>query len=134
MQNRDAVQVICLPKLTNPVICPYKALKALKKLYPMSAVTSLFQIHGNTSWQPLTDSKVRKCLKTINVSLGLNPHFFAFHSFRRSGATFAYNSHVPIQQIKRHGTWSSECVWRYIQADHSAGESLASSLAAAINV
>ena len=134
MQNRDAVQVICLSKLTNPVICPYKGLKALTKMYPMSTVTSLFQIHGNTSWQPLTDSKVRKCLKTINVSLGLNPHFFTFHSFRRSGATFAYNFHVPIQQIKRHGTWSSECVWRYIQADHSAGESLASSLAAAINV
>ena len=126
MQNRDAVQVVCLPRLTNPVICPYKALQALTKMYPMSAVTSLFQIHGNTSWQPL------KCLKTINVSLGLNPHFFTFHSFRRSGAT--YNSHVPIQQIKHHGTWSSECIWRYIQADHSACESLASSLAAAINV
>ena len=26
VQNRDAVQVICLPKLSNPIICPYKAL------------------------------------------------------------------------------------------------------------
>ena len=99
MQNRDAVQVICLPKLTNPVICPYKALKALTKMYPMSAVTSLFQIHGNISWQPLTDSKVRKCLKTINVSLGLNPHFFTFHSFRRSRATFAYIPTCPFSKL-----------------------------------
>ena len=134
MQSRDTVQVICLPRLKNSVICPFRALKALYKLYPMSPTTSVFQIHNKSSWQPLTDTKVRKCLKAINVSLGLNPHFFTFHSFRRSGATFAYNSHVPIQQIKRHGTWSSECVWRYIQADHSAGETLAFSLAAAINV
>ena len=99
----------------------------------MSASSSAFQILGKSGWQVLTDTKVRKCLKAVNVFLGLNPHFFTFHSFRRSGATFAYNAHVSIQQIKRHGTWSSECVWRYIQADHSAGESLALSLAAAIN-
>ena len=134
LQNRDTVQVICLPKLSNPLICPFRALKALTKLYPMSPTTSVFQVIGNGGWQPLTDTKVRKCLKVINTALGLNPQFFTFHSFRRSGATFAYNSHVPIQQIKRHGTWLSECVWRYIQADHSAGESLALSLAAAINV
>ena len=134
LQNRDTVQVICLPKLKNSVICPFRALKALSKLYTMSATSSAFQILGKSGWQVLTDTKVRKCLKAVNVSLGLNPHFFTFHSFRRSGATFAYNAHVPIQQIKRHGTWSSECVWRYIQADHSAGESLALSLAAAINV
>ena len=107
MQNRDTVKVISLPKLKkNRLVCPcpFKTLKALCKLYPMSSVTSVFQVHGNSRWQPLTDTKVRKCLKVINVSLGLNPHFFTFHSFRRSGATFAYNSHVPIQQIKRHGT------------------------------
>ena len=133
IQNRDTVQLICLPKLKNPVICPFRALKAISKLYPSSAVTSVFQVYGNTGWQPLTDTKVRKGLKTVNVALGLNPHFFTFHSFRRYGATFAYNSHVPLQQIKRHGTWSSDCVWRYIQADHSAGEELATTLAAAIN-
>ena len=134
MQKRDTVKVICLPKLKTSLICPFRALKALCKLYPMSANTSVFQVQGKSGWQPLTDTKVRKCPKAINVSLGLNPHFFTFHSFRRAGATFAYNSHVPIQQIKLHGTLSSKCVWRYIQTDHSAGETLALSLAAAINV
>ena len=116
MQNRDIVQVISLPKLINRSICPFRALKALYKFYPMSPITSVFQVHGNSGWQPFTDTKVRKCLKAINVSLGLNPHFYTFHSFRRSSATFAYKSHMPIKQIKRHGTWSSECVWRCIQA------------------
>ena len=119
MQNRDAVHVIFLPKLKNPLLCPFR---------------SLFQVHTAMGWQTLMDTKVRKCLKAINMTLGLNPHFFTFHSLRRSGATFAYNCHVPIQHIKRHGTWSSECVWHYNQADHSAGETLAFSLANAINV
>ena len=99
----------------------------------MTASNSAFQINTASGWQPLTDSRVRKALKSINITLGLNPHFFSFHSFRRSGATFAYNAHVPIQQIKRHGTWSSECVWRYIQSDHVSGEALALSLAAVID-
>ena len=67
------------------------------------------------------------------MTLGLDPHYFTYHSFRRSGATFAYNAHVSIQQIKRQGTWSSECIWRYIQSDHVSGEALAFSLAAIIN-
>ena len=133
IQNRDVVQVISLPKVSNRTICPFRTLKALTKLYPMTASNSVFQISTSSGWQPLTDSRVRKALKSINMTLGLNPHFFTFHSFRRSGATFAYNAHVPIQQIKRHGTWSSECVWRYIQSDHVSGEALALSLAAVID-
>ena len=133
MQNRDAVQVISLPKVSNWAICSFRALKALKKYYPMTATHSAFQINISGGWQPLTDSRVRKALKSINMTLGLDPAFFTYHSFRRSGATFAYNVHVPIQQIKRHGTWSSECVWRYIQSDHVSGEALAYLLAAVIN-
>ena len=64
------------------------------------------------------------------MALGLNPSHFTFHSFRRSGATLAFNFHVPIQ---RHGTWTSDCVYRYIQADQSSGEQLACALANAID-
>ena len=134
MQTRDSVQILTLPRLTDVDICPRAALKALKKLYPMSDHSSLFQYHGPNGWSPLIDSKARKGLKSINVQLGLNPSHFTFHSFRRSGATFAFNAHVPIQNIKRHGTWTSDCIWRYIQADLSSGEHLTSSLADAINV
>ena len=130
--SADAMQVISLPKVTNRAICPYKALKALKKMYPMTCI--LFsQVRTPSGWQPLTDTRVRKALKSINMTLGLDIHFFTDHSCRRSGATFAYNAHVPIQQIKCHGTWSSECVWRYIQSDYVSGEALTFSLTAVIN-
>ena len=133
IQTRDVIQVVSLPKLKNKLIRPVRALKALASLNPMSADHSAFQAKMQSDWQSITDSKIRKCLTSINMTLGLNPHFYTFHSFRRSGAIFAYNAHIPVQQIKRHGTWISECVWHYIQADHSSGENLALSLANAID-
>ena len=132
-QTRDKVQCVTLPKLRDTSICPVVALKALFDSYPMSSDTSLFQLHTTLGSNPLTDSRVRKTLKNLNVKLGFHPAFFTFHDFRRSGATFAYNCHVPIQDFKRHGTWSSDCVWHYIQSDHSSGEGIARALANAIN-
>ena len=133
MQTRDKVQCVTLPKLEIKTICPFRAMKSLFKLYPMSPASSLLQIHNALGLNPLIDSRVRKALKTINVHLGFPPNFFTFHDFRQSGATFAYNFHVPIQQIKRHGTWSSDWVWGYIQSDHTSGENLADALAASIH-
>ena len=133
IQTRDRVECITLPKLHNKLICPHSALKALFKAYSMSSSTSVFQIPSLRGNITLTDSRVRKVLKSINQSLGLNPAFHTFHDFRRSGATLAYNSHIPIQDIKRHGTWSSDCVWRYIQSDHTSGESLATTIASTLN-
>ena len=42
---------------------------------------------------------------------------FSFHSFRRSGATLAYNLGIDLEEIKRHGTWRSNAVQSYIVAD-----------------
>ena len=132
LQTRDTAHVITLPKLKDRSICPWAALKCLFQSYQMSSTTSLFQIHTSSGWAPLIDSIVRKSLSALNVAVGLNPHHFTFHSLRRSGATFAFKAHVPIQDIKRHRTWSSECVWTYIQSDHASWEKLAKSLASTI--
>ena len=133
IQTRDKVQCLTLPKLKNISICPYRALKHIFKLYPMSSDSSLLQLPSEHGLQPLTDSRVRKFLKRINIALNLPANYFTFHDLRRSGATLAYNAHVPIQDIKRHGTWSSDCVWTYIQSDHASGETLANALALSIN-
>ena len=112
LQTRDKVQCITLPKLHYHCICPFRALKELFQLYPMSSHSSLFQLPSPGGSSPLTDSRVRKTLKIVNLKLGFHSAFFTFHDFRRSGATFAFNSNVPIQEIKCHGTWSSDCVWQ----------------------
>ena len=55
-----------------------------------------------------------------------------FHSFRRSGGTFAVNANVPMQTIKSHGTWTSNAVWRYITQDQNIYEQVAMVLKAAL--
>ena len=42
-----------------------------------------------------------------------------FHSFRRSGASWAFQYGVPIEAIKQQGTWASDCVWHYINTQTS---------------
>ena len=78
-------------------------------------MNSAFQINTSSGWQPLKDSRVRKALKSINMTLGLDPSFTYLYFYH---ATFAHNAHVHILQVKYHGIWSSECVWRYIQSDN----------------
>ena len=133
MQNRDKVQCITVPKLKNKLICPFRAVKRLQSLYPFTSSTSLLQVSAPQGFIPLTDSKMRKILKSISLSLDLQSNYFTFHDLRRSGATYAYNAYIPVQEIKRHGTWSSDCVWQYIQSDHASGEHLANALATSIN-
>ena len=94
MQSRDTAQCITLPKLQDPTICPYSALKALFHLYPMSPHTSLFQVPTPSGLNPITDSRVRKVLKVLNQTLGIHPSYF----------TFYFNAQIPIQDIKTHGT------------------------------
>ena len=111
----------------------HRALKNLFRNYALSSQASLLQIPTKLGLNPLTDSKVRKAFKHINMSLAYRPSHFTSHDLRRSGATYAFKAHVPIQDIKRHGTWSSDCVWQYIQSDHASGKSLANALAQPIN-
>ena len=132
-QDRNRVQVLTLPKIKGSDLCPYRALRAIIALYAPTGNDPLFQINTLCGWQVLVDSRIRKFLKKMNVSLGFSPHHFTFHTFRRSGATLAFNSHVPNQQIKSHGAWTSECVWRYIQQDQAQGENIASALATVVN-
>ena len=82
----------------------------------------LFQYKAANKWLPLTDSQVSRHFKTILTRLHLQNTHLTFHAFRRSGASFAFNSNVPLQDIQRHGTWTLECVWRYITLDHNASD------------
>ena len=71
------------------------------------------------------DTRLRKHFKNIITALNLGQSSLTFHSFRRSGATMAFNSEVPIQDIQSHGTWTSDCVWSYITQNHDASDKVA---------
>ena len=125
LQSRDEVKIITLPRLAYKVICPYLALRAVTQLYAPTANQPLFQTYSNQKYQPMTDSRVCKALSRIVQLMGLPKGFYTFHTFRRSGASLAYQAQVPLADIKDHGTWTSDCVWTYIQDKAHVGTKVA---------
>lgn len=55
-------------------------------------------------------SKLRDHLTTM----GIDPQSYAGHSFRRGGASFAYQSGVPVELIKALGDWRSDTILIYL--------------------
>ena len=84
---------------------------------PGAANDPLFTVPRHGQYLPLTDTIVRKHLKRVLKALGWEQQKYTFHTFRRSRASWAHNHGVPIQAIKDQGTWSSDCVYRYISSD-----------------
>ena len=125
LQSKNHVRLLKIPSLNNSPLCPVAAIKNLLLITPSGDNKPLFQIKYRQIWVPLTDSRLRRALSSILLSLQLHKSKITFHSFRRSGATLAFNSSVPLQDIQSHGTWSSDCVWSYITQDHNATDRVA---------
>ena len=133
MQTRDKIHIIVLPKLNQSILCPVRALKRALSVYNPQRDQPLFQVRTPLGFRVATESRVRKGLLQLNVKLGFDPHHLTFHAFRRSGATCAYNAHVPLQNIKSHGSWASECVWSYMQQNEDRSSEIAASFRCLIN-
>ena len=104
MQTRDTVKIIKLPALHSSPLCPVQAVKNLLMLTPGGQDTPLFQIKNNKAqWVPLTDTKTRRNFSQVLQRLGLSDSSMSLHTFRRSGATLAFNSNVALQNIQSHG-------------------------------
>ena len=121
IQYRDQYKLVALQKLGVSSICPSKALKKVMTLYNPGKNSPLFQIRTASGWQVLTDSRVRKILAKNNQCMHLPSNFYTFYGFRRSAASLAYELDIPVKEIKEHGTWGSDCIWRYIRPTTSAG-------------
>ena len=61
------------------------------------------------------DTQIRQALKTILTNRNIDHVGHGFHTFRRLGATLAYDHSVPLQNIMSHGLWRSSTVWIYLQ-------------------
>ena len=61
-----------------------------------------------------TYSQFLKHFRAILSVLGLPAKEFACHSFRRGGASFAFQAGVPVELIKMLGDWHSDAVLLYL--------------------
>ena len=115
LQDRKETTTITLPVLGCSNLCPVSALKSMFAHIPASKNSRLFLVYRQGLLVLLADSAARKHLKSISIMLNISPHL-TFHSFRRSATTWAFQNGVSLQEIMKHGTWSSDAVWRYIKS------------------
>ena len=125
MQSNNSIKFLTVPRIPNSILCPVTALTNLLSLTPRGSNFPLFQVKVNQTWVPLTETKVRRHFSLVLSKLNLDNSGYTFHTFRRSGAAFAFNNNISLQNVQKHGSWTSDCVWRYITDTVNAGEQVA---------
>ena len=65
----------------------------------------LFTVLTQSGLQPITYRQFCTFLSLVVSRLHLHPSLFSPHSFRRGGATFAFDCHIPSEIIKLQGDW-----------------------------
>ena len=114
LQDHKAHHVIQLPSLKNPFLCPVRALTQLIQSRPMSPTSPLFA-NKFPPYSQVIDTHIRDSLKKVLIHRGIPLQGHSFHTFRRSGATLAFDNNVALQNIQAHGLWRSTAVWTYLQ-------------------
>ena len=107
LQDRSAHHFVQIPKLNNSLLCPVTALRHLLNTRPAPCHTPLF-VFKSLPHNVVIDTHIRDALRFILRHLGLPLEGHGFHTFRRSGATLAFDNNVHLQNIMAHGLWRSD--------------------------
>ena len=117
IQFRERSVQIPLPRIPGSIFCPVSSLQhALSFTSGAPAHSHAFSYldlpHCNRRCMTYRSfvSKLRSCLRSLGVSLD----DYAGHSFRRGGASFAFQAGVPIEMIGMLGDWKSNSVLLYL--------------------
>ena len=117
IQFRECTISIPLPAIPNSILCPVVAIRHAFSMADSCTDNgqafcwldqTTLRLHSFTYINFL--DKLRRCLG----SLGLPAELYATHSFRRGGASFAFQAGVPIEMIKLLGDWKSNAVLTYL--------------------
>ena len=129
LQASNQGSYIILPRYKNSDLCPWQHFVNMSKISPVANNQPCFSCPGFL----LVESMLRDHLRTLVLSMGLDTGCYTFHTFRRSGATLAHNLDIPIENIKRHGTWRSDAVQSYIIDDPERASAVSASFARFFN-
>jgi integrase len=83
-------------------------------LIPAASTSPLFVVPGKKKLIPITYRKLQMFLKDLIKTCGRDPDSYSSHSFRRGGATWAFQSRVPSDLIQLHGDWASDAYKKYL--------------------
>ena len=111
IQAPEKVHTVKLPRVRDPVLCPTQSISQLLQSIPLPPSAPLLVLRSGSC---LTQTLVGKRLASILKLMDLPLLGFGYHTFRHSGATLAFDSNIPLHNIKIHGAWQSDAVWTYI--------------------
>jgi integrase len=114
LQRYRQVATIPLHPIPGSPLCPLQAFRQLQNFFPVAPTDPFLSHRSAFGLHIITQS--RKVFKKCVSYLCFN-RLLTFHSLRRSGASLEFASGVPFQSIQAHGTWSSDALWAYIDAD-----------------
>jgi hypothetical protein len=106
--------VIPLVSIPDHPLCPVSAFNNLLTSSPASPTDSAFSYKQGHLTMCLTQSRLIYIFRTLLSKLGMDSSLYSGHSFRRSGATWAFLSGVRSELIKHQGDWKSDCYLRYL--------------------
>ena len=113
MQERSAHHIFQLPHLKNKQFCSVTAVRDLLHSRQLPHNAPLFALLSPP--HPQVINTIRYALKSILKAINYLLTGHGIHSFRRSGATLAYDNNIPLQNIMAHDLWRSSSVWYYLQ-------------------
>ena len=105
IQCQQCSLVLPTPSLPESRLCPTSALPHHLSLNPGLSSVPLFTVLTRSGLQPITYRQFCTFLSLVVSRLHLHPSLFSPHSFRRGGATFAFDCHIPSEIIKLQGDW-----------------------------
>ena len=129
MTKQKTETVLIIPYLGDSPLNPVRAIETILQLIPGDTNSPLFQIkNGKGKWVTLTVSRVQNNLEKILSRLGLPKLAVSLDTFRRSGATLAFNLYVKCKAIQNHGIWTSDYMLTYVAKDRNVSKGVADAL------
>jgi len=116
IQFKQRKLCIPIPSISGSRLCPISALRnhlLLNKIAPHQPLFSVLSAPGSS--HPITYSMFCSFLKQLISIIGHDPSVFSPHSFRRGGATFAFDCGLPAEFIKMQGDWRSNAYQVYLE-------------------
>ena len=115
IQNRNRAHKVPILHIPGSPLCPVEAYKNMCQLVPLEAQHPAFALKSSRGPLQVTYQQFNQRLKKLVGACGLNPGEFSTHSFRRGGATCAFQADVPEILIQLQGDWASDCYKKYLQ-------------------
>ena len=134
LQSGGRLLSIPLAAVPRFLLCPVAAYTRMVELVPVPDGFPAFVLHNGVAFLPVMHSFFQFVLKSLAADCGVESSKLSSHSFRRGGATFAFNSGLPQDLIQLQGDWKSDCYRGYLVSDFTAREKFSQLMARSVSL